>query len=135
MCTQRDEDAVVSSPETARRIKTYSAATGFVYQYQFHEVRPSRRGLILGAEYVYLVWANRQTGFPLKVFVKRDTLKHCGERTGRKLTGTEEYALAKMRLFHAFDEMDDLGSVPPERLPDLRVDESNLETLLATLDL
>ncbi len=86
----------MSSPETARRIKTYSAATGFVYQYQFHEVRPSRRGLILGAEYVYLVWANRQTGFPLKVFVKRDTLKHCGERTGRELTGTEEYALAQM---------------------------------------
>jgi hypothetical protein len=127
--------AIVSSPETVRRIKTYSAATGFVYQYQFHEVRPSRRGLTLGAEYIYLVWANRQAGFPLKVFVRRDALKQCRERTGRELTGTEEYALAKMRLFQAFDEVADLGSVPPERLPDLRVDESNLEALLAALDL
>src|SRR5712692_8356639 len=61
--------APVSAPETVRRIKTSSAATGCVYQYQFHEVHPARRGFSSGAEYVYLVWATRQTGFPLKIFV------------------------------------------------------------------
>ncbi len=128
--------ASVSAPETVRRIKTYSAATGYVYQYQFHEVHPARRGLSSGAEYVYLVWATPQAGFPLKVFVKRDALKKWCEHTGRReLTGTEEYAVAKMRLFRAFDEIEDLGSVPPKQLPELFVDETNLETLLAVLDL
>ena len=128
--------ALVSAPETVRRIKTYSAATGRVYQYQFHEVHPARRGFSSGAEYVYLVWANRQTGFPLKIFVKRDALRKWREHAGRReLTGTEEYAVAKMRLFQAFDEIDDLGAVPPGQLPDLLVDETNLETLMAALDL
>jgi len=126
----------VSAPETVRRIKTYSAATGRVYQYQFHEVHPARRGFFSGAEYVYLVWADRQTGFPLKIFVKRDALRKWREHAGRReLTGTEEYAVAKMRLFQAFDEIDDLGAVPPGQVPDLLVDETNLETLMAALDL
>lgn len=127
--------AIVSASEPVRRIKTYSAATGYVYQYQFHEVRPTRRGLSSGAEYVYRVWANRQSGFALKVFVKRDALKKWRERTGREFTGTEEYALAKMRLFQAFDEVEGLGASPPAQLPELLVDENNLEPLLAALDL
>jgi hypothetical protein len=40
-----------------------------------------------------------------------------------------------MRLFQAFDEIDDLGAAPPGQLPDLLVDETNLETLMAVLDL
>ena len=52
-------------------------------------------------------------------------------RTGREFTGTEEYAVAKMRLFQAFDEMEGLSA----KTPDLLVDESNLDTLLSQLDL
>jgi len=54
-----------------------------------------------------------------------------GQERGRELSGTEEYAVAKMRLFQAFDEMDDLAIAQPELL----VDESNLQALLGRLDL
>lgn len=118
-------------PETVRRIKSYSAATGYVYQYQFQDVQPSRRGLHAGNEYVYLVSADRKTMFPVRIFVRRDAVERWAKRTGRKLTGTEEYAVAKMRLFRAFDETENLSAAPPELL----VDDSNLESLLAQLDL
>jgi len=47
------------------------------------------------------------------------------------MTGTEEYAVAKMRLFQGFDEIEDVAATPAE----LVVDESNLESLLSQLDL
>ena len=52
-------------------------------------------------------------------------------RQGRKLSGTEEYAVAKMRLFQAFDEVENLATSRPE----IVVDDSNLENLLEKLDL
>jgi hypothetical protein len=118
-------------PETVRRIKSYSAASGFVYQYQFHEVKPARRGSAAGNEYVYYVSADRKKMFPLQIFVARDAVERWSKQTGRSLTGTEEYAVAKMRLFQAFDEQEDLATARPELL----VDESNLSALLEQLDL
>jgi hypothetical protein len=118
-------------PETVRRIKSYSAATGYVYQYQFQDVLPSRRGLHAGNDYIYLVSADRKTMFPVHIFVRRDALERWSKRAGRKLTGTEEYAVAKMCLFRAFDEIENFATARPG----LVVDESNLESLLARLDL
>jgi hypothetical protein len=121
----------MARPEAVRRIKSYSAATGFVYQYHFHEVQKSRRGLSAGTEYVYLVSADRQSTFPLRIFVRRSAVEKWGKQIGRQMTGTEEYAVAKMRLFQAFDETPQLSAVTQ----DLTVDESNLESLLQQLDL
>ncbi len=121
----------MARPETLRRVKTYSAATGYVYQYHFFEVQKSRRGLSPGTEYVYMVSVDRQTVFPLRIFVRRSALENWARRVGRAMTGTEEYAVAKMRLFQAFDEVEDLATARPE----LIVDESNLEKLLSQLDL
>ncbi len=121
----------MARPEAVRRIKSYSAATGVVYQYYFYEVQKSRRGLSAGTEYVYMVSADRQIVFPLAVFVRRDAVGGWASKTGRALSGTEEYAVAKMRLFQAFDEMEDLSTARP----DLHVDAANLENLLAQLDL
>lgn len=121
----------MARPEAVRRIKSYSAATGYVYQYHFHEVEKARRGLAAGTAYVYLVSADRRTTFPLRVFVRRSAVEKWGKKTGRAMTGTEEYAVAKMRLLQAFDEVGDLSTASP----DLVVDESNLESLLGQLDL
>ncbi len=118
-------------PEAAHRVKSYSAATGYVYQYYFYEVEKTRRGTAAGTEYVYMASVDRQRVFSVKVFVGKDALENWSARTGQQLTGTEEYAVAKMRLFQAFDEIEDFAG----KSPDLRVDESNLETLLAQLDL
>jgi hypothetical protein len=63
--------------------------------------------------------------------VVKEALEHWSTSTGQGLTGTEEYAVAKMRLFQAFDEVEGLAAKTPE----LTVDDTNLETLLSQLDL
>jgi len=118
-------------PEAVRRIKSYSAATGYVYQYYFYEGDKSHRGASEGTQYVYMVSADRKHVFPVRIFVDKDSMKEWTQRTGRQLTGTEEYAVAKMRLFQAFDEVEGLA----EKVPDLLVDSSNLDGLLSQLDL
>jgi len=118
-------------PDAFRRVKSYSAATGFVYQYYFYEVEKKRRGSASGTEYVYIVSADRKNTFPVRIFVRGNAIEKWAARSGQTLTGTEEYAVAKMRLFQAFDEIESLD----EKSSDLVVDESNLESLLSQLDL
>jgi hypothetical protein len=121
-------------PETIRRVKTYSSASGFVYQYQFHEVNPSQRNSQPGNEYIYYVSADRKTMFPLRIFISRAAMEQGGKKMGRTLTGTEEYAVAKMRLFQAFDDVEDLAAKLPGQVPDLTVDANDVERLLSQLD-
>jgi hypothetical protein len=121
----------MARPEAVRRVKSYSAATGYVYQYYFYEVQKTRRAGAAGSEYVYMVSADRKKVFPLRIFVQRDGLEKWGRAAGRELTGTEEYAVAKMRLFEALDEVPDLANKQPE----LVVDGSNIEELLSRLDI
>lgn len=117
---------------TIRRLKSYSAATGYVYQYCFEEVRPrQKRGGREGSEYVYSVSRDRKHSFAVPIFLRREAVEAWARAHGRPLTGTEEYAAAKMRLFAAFDEMDDLEA---KRFT-LEVTPENLEELLAPLDL
>ncbi|MGA8142728.1 MAG: hypothetical protein WB987_02435 [Candidatus Acidiferrales bacterium] len=118
-------------PESVRRIKSYSAESGYVYQYQFHDAHPAQQGAARGNEYVYYISADRKKMFPVRIFVRHDSLEKWGKATGRPLTGTEEYAAAKMRLFQAFDEGQELSATGPP----LVVDESNLNALLERLDL
>lgn len=124
-------NADMAKPETVRRIKSYSAESGYVYQYQFQDAHPARQGSVDGNEYVYYVSADRKKMFPVRILVRKDALEKWGKATGRALTGTEEYAVAKMRLFEAFDEGQDLSATSPA----LIVDESNLNSLLQRLDL
>jgi hypothetical protein len=118
-------------PEAVRRVKSYSAATGYVYQYYFYEVEKARRGVSQGTEYVYMVSMDRKHVFPIKVFVMKEAMEKWSARNGQQLTGTEEYALAKMRLFQAFDEIEGLAAKPPE----LAVDDTNMDELMLQLDL
>ena len=118
-------------PEAVRRVKSYSAATGYVYQYYFYEVEKVRRGALQGTQYVYMVSVDRHHVFPVRILVLREALENWSARTSQKLTGTEEYAVAKMRLFQAFDEIEHLDAQTPE----LIVDSSNLEKFLSELDI
>jgi hypothetical protein len=121
----------MTKPETVRRIKAYSAESGNVYQYQFQDVHPAEKEGVPGNEFIYYVSADRKTMFPVRIFVWREALNNWTKKTGRVLTGTEEYAAAKMRLFQALDEVEDFAA----KRPDLVVDESNLPALLERLDL
>ncbi len=130
----RQNNPRMARPDAVRRVKTYSAATGYVFQYFFYEVNRTRRGLAAGAEYVYMVTADREKMHPLRIFVESAAVVDFGKRGGRELTGTEEYAVAKMRLFRAFDELPELATGIAETWPELRVDKTNLEGLLEALD-
>jgi hypothetical protein len=121
----------MSKPETVRRIKSYSAENGYVYQYQFQDVHPAEKAGAQGNEFIYYISADRKKMFPVRIFVPRDALDQWTKETGRALTGTEEYALAKMRLFQALDEVEDFAV----SRPDLVVDEANIGKLLERLDL
>src|SRR6266446_138470 len=116
-------------PDAVRRVKSYSAAEGYVYQYYFFEGNRAQRNGAPGGEFTYVVTADRRAAFSFKIFVMQSALDAWARLNGRPLSSSEEYAVAKMRLFQAFDE----GSVqaPPERQParEVVVDESNLENL------
>src|SRR6266478_5280933 len=120
-------------PDAVRRVKSYSAADGYVYQYYFFEGNRAQRNGSPGGEFSYAISVDRQSAFRFKIFVHQSAMEAWAKQTGRPLSSSEEYAVAKMRLFQAFDE----GSVqaPPEGQParEVVVDESNLETLLVRL--
>jgi hypothetical protein len=120
-------------PDAVRRVKSYSAADGYVYQYYFFEGNRAQRNGSPGGEFTYAVSADRRSAFPFKIFVLQSALDAWAKLNGRPLSSSEEYAVAKMRLFQAFDE----GSVkhaPEGQQPgEVLVDDSNLEELLGQL--
>jgi hypothetical protein len=125
----------MTKPEAVRRIKSYSAANGYVYQYYFYGLnRISAAGRAAG-EFVYAISADRGASFGLRILVMQAALEAWATANGRALTSSEEYAVAKMRLFQAFDE----GVVPltAEAAREVRlvVNESNLEAMLRLLNI
>ena len=123
----------MARPDAVRRVKSYSAANGYVYQYYFFEGNRAERRGNPGGEFTYVISVDRRSAFPFKIFVKRSALEAWAKQNGRPLTSSEEYAVAKMRLFQAFDE--DVVQVPADGQPpaEVLVDESNLEALLGQL--
>ncbi len=117
----------------SRRYKTYAAETGIAYRYFFESrrsvVRPA--GLGPGSDYIFVVSADQRPPFELRVFVSERAIAACRAAHARELDPSEQYALAKMRLFQAFDGLEDLRAASLS----LVVDETNVEELLAALDL
>jgi len=123
----------MARPDAVRRVKTYSAVDGYVYQYYFFEGNRAQRGSSPGGEFTYVISVDRHSAFPFKIFVHQSSLDSWAAQNGRALSSSEEYAVAKMRLFQAFDE-GAVKAVPLEQPPrEAAVDESNLEELLGQL--
>lgn len=105
------------------RVKTYSAQTGYVYQYLYQGRRPSKN------EYVFEVTSDNKTYFAVSVVVAEESVRAWESSRGRSLTSTERYAVAKMALFQAFDERPS----PSEMAPPVLVRPADLEAILETL--
>jgi hypothetical protein len=118
-------------PKVVRRIKTYSSELGTVYQYQFYSAAPASLQGVTGNLFKYYVSVDRKNMFTIQVFIHPSTAEAYQKHFHRPISGTEEYAVAKMRLFQAFDEDETLASSRPT----LTVDASNIDALLAKLDL
>lgn len=125
----------MARPGAVRRVKSYSAANGYVYQYCFYEVNRIVEDGRAAGEFIYAVSADRKSMFGLRILVFQSALQAWALANGRPLTSSEEYAIAKIRLFRGFDE----GEVPPTAESvaplSLAVDESNLEAMLETLNI
>jgi len=117
----------------ARRYKLYAAETGTAYQYFFASSRRVNRpeGQGAGSDYIFVVTPDQRPPFILRVFISARGQEAWRQAHGRALDPNEMYAVAKMRLFRAFDEMEGLRY----DWLNLLVDEGNVEDLLAPLNL
>jgi hypothetical protein len=114
-----------------RRMKTYTGGQGYVYQYYFVGKRAALASLNAGAatEYVFDVTSDRKTTFAVSVFLTEEATKEWAATHNRTLTEAEQYGAVKMRLFQAFDEIENM-MVTGRRL---FVDAETLERVLSTL--
>ena len=93
-----------------RRMKTYTAESGYVYQYYFVGKRAALAGdpNAPGAEYIFDVNTGHGAFYAISVFLRTDALAHWAADHGRALSDAEQYAAAKLRLFQGFDQDEDL---------------------------
>jgi hypothetical protein len=89
---------------TVRRLKTYSAESGYVYQYFYEGHRDFRSGGESGTEFVFSQSADRKNWHMTSVLVSDEALRAWERSHARQLSSTERYAVAKIALFQAFDE-------------------------------
>jgi hypothetical protein len=113
---------------TIRRMKTYTGGQGYVYQYYFVGKRPAVQGAP-ATEYVFDVTSDRKTTYAVSVLVEPEALTSWTETHRRAPTEAEEYAAVKLRLFKAFDEVEDMMAQGRS----LSVDPASLEGALAAL--
>jgi hypothetical protein len=122
------KDVPLTGAPAVRRQKTYSAQSGYVYQYFYEGQRPSPDP---GTEYVFDVSSDRKSSAPVSVIVSTEALESWQSKTGRTLSSAERYAVAKMALFQAFDERE-----TPEALRDaVRVTAAAVRAILETLNI
>jgi len=75
------------------------------------------------------VTSDRKTTFSVSVFLPEVSLSRWAQLHGRDLTDAEQYGAVKMRLFQAFDEIEDMMAQGRR----LVVSGESLETALGTL--
>jgi hypothetical protein len=120
-----------SASMTIRRMKTYAGGQGYVYQYYFVGKRAALPEMpeAPATEFIFDVTADRKTTFAVSVFLRDKALRAWTSVHGRTLNEAEQYAAAKLRLFQAFDEIEDMLA-QGRHLP---LDTEMLERVLATL--
>jgi hypothetical protein len=96
--------------KTIRRLKTYAGNQGYVYQYYF----VGRRAALAddpeapATEFVFDVTSDRKLTFAVSVFLPEKSATAWAATHARPLTENEQYAAAKLRLFRAFDELENV---------------------------
>ena len=109
-----------------RRQKTYSAQSGYVYQYFYEGYRATGAA----TEFVFDVSSDRKSSFHVPVLLSDNGTAAWEKAHSRDLNSTERYAIAKMALFAAFDGRQN----PDEMKKPVPVDAENVEEILAALD-
>jgi hypothetical protein len=116
---------------TVRRLKTYAGAQGYVYQYYFVGKRPALANdpEVPATEFVFDVTSDRKLTYAVSVFLPEAAVSAWAKTHGRSLNDAEQYASAKLRLFRAFDELEDVKAHGRR----LTIDVALLEEALSSL--
>ena len=95
---------------TVRRLKTYTGAQGYVYQYYFVGKSPAIADdpEAPATEFIFDVTSDRKLTYAVSVFLPNAVLAAWSQAHGRPLTDAEQYGAVKLRLFRAFDELEDV---------------------------
>lgn len=109
------------------RVKTFSAETGYVYQYVYRGYRRAIDGL--ADEHSFTVNRDRKQDFAVTVHLLDSELAQCVRAIGRELIGAERYALVKMTLFAALDSVREITDFDTPLVPDAAAMEAHLRTL------
>jgi len=112
-------------------MKTYSAQSGYVYQYYYEGQRPFHSAGESGTEFVFSVSGDRKRWGPVSVFAGDSALDAWQSAHERKLSSSERYAIAKIALFQAFDERPS----PAHMKDDVRIREADVQAIGETLGL
>ncbi|MBZ5582289.1 MAG: hypothetical protein LAQ30_08815 [Acidobacteriia bacterium] len=121
----------MSGAPAAPRIKTYSAQSGYVYQYFYQGLRPVRSGGGPGVEFVFAVSAGRNKWVAVSVFLPDPVVEAWQAAHAREMGSNERYAVAKLALFQAFDER----LAPHQMREEIRVRAADIEAIAQNLDL
>jgi hypothetical protein len=124
-------EAPLTGAPAVRRLKTYSAQSGYVYQYCYEGQRPFQQAGEQGTEFVFSLSADRKNWRPSKVLLPASAVTSWEAAHARTLSETERYAIAKMALFQAFDER----PTPAQMKADVLVRQADVEAIIETLDL
>jgi len=107
------------------RTKTYSAETGFVYQYVYRGYRLLPDSI----EFVFEASRSRNQSLAINIRLCDSALAECARQVGRELLTNERYAIAKMTLFAAFDEYPDTAQLSVPLIPHAQDMERHLRVL------
>jgi len=111
-------------------MKTYSAQSGYVYQY-YYEGRRDLPSADPGVEFVFSISADRKNWKSTSVYVSRAALAAWEQSHEREFSSTEHYAIAKIALFQAFDERPE----PSQVSDDIHVRGADVDAIIETLGL
>jgi hypothetical protein len=125
------KEAPLTGAHPVRRLKTYSAQSGYVYQYCYEGQRRFERSGETGTEFVFSLSADRKTWSTAKVLLPAGALTQWEAAHQRALSGNECYAIAKMALFQAFDERE----TPALMKAHILVRNADVEAIVETLGL
>jgi len=117
--------------KAVRRLKTYAGAQGYVYQYYFVGQRAALADdpEAPATEFVFDVTSDRKLTYAVSIFLPETAVAAWAAKHMRPLTATEKYAAAKLRLYRAFDELEDVKTQGRR----LVIDAVLLEEALASL--
>ena len=109
-------DPPLSGTRSTGRPRTYSADSGYVYQYAFAGLRRVRRHGEGYIEYVFDVTGGRGQPSRVAILLAEARLPEW-TGTNREVTASERYGIAKVCLKRALDRFPDPGSMEAQVVP------------------